>query len=173
MPASGTQPTGKVIEENQNVHEEESSSEKEEGTKIDVKRVGQANYGFIDVPSDWVNFKDVDVTVDIIQYSDLSGVSIVTLNAWQDSNNNAKDAASATWNSMEQEGAKDVTGATVQIGEYTAYQVYGFYPNQSKVLVTWFFEAEDGYIHYVAAEALNDDIYEIANLIEKSFSLEE
>lgn len=170
--ARGTQSTTNVSEDDQSLSEEESSSRKEEETKIDVKRVGEANYGFIDVPFDWVKFEDVDVTIDIIQYCDLSGASVVTLNAWQDPNNSAKNAASAVWVSMEQEGAKDVTGATVKIGEYTAYQVYGFYPNQSKTLVTWFFETDDGYIHYVAAEALTDDIYEIVNRIEKSFSLE-
>ena len=51
----------------------ENSTEDSTTDKKDVKRVGKVNYGFIDIPTDWVNFKDVDVTDPILQYSDTLG----------------------------------------------------------------------------------------------------
>ena len=48
-----------------------------------------------------------------------------------------------------------VTGSTVKIGknkEYTAYQVYMYYPSDGTYLVTYWFKTEDEVIRYLALE---------------------
>jgi len=165
--------TSEPKEDNPSAEQESPALEKkEEVVQTDVKRVGEINYGFVDVPSQWVLFDDVDVTAPIIQYSDPTGIAIITLNAWNKPENDAKTAASSIFAKMEKEGAQNVEGATVQLGGSTAFQVYGVYPNEKKFLVTWIFGTDDGYLHYVSAESSEDGIVEMVNLIESSFSLE-
>ncbi|TYQ17935.1 UNVERIFIED_CONTAM: hypothetical protein Cloal_0327 [Acetivibrio alkalicellulosi] len=140
---------------------------------VNVKRVGEKNYGFVDIPSDWVKFNDVNVEEEIIQYSDLSSKSIITLNAWKAGDENAKDVASSIWARMEDEGAIGIEGAFVELAEHSSYQVYGLYPEDEIILVAWAFKTDDGYMHYVSIESTMDDVFELVNMIEESFSLEE
>ena len=65
---------------------ESSSSSSSNVMKKDVKmeemqRVGSDNYGYIDIPKNWLKFRDVDGG-DSIQYTDGSGYNIVTMNAY-------------------------------------------------------------------------------------------
>ncbi len=120
----------------------------------DVKVVGDNKYGYITIPKNWSNFYDIDGNTSL-QYS-YANVFIVSLNYIENSQYTAKEIASSYMyekqNSAEVTG---VTGATVQIGknkEYTAYQVYMYYPSDEIFLVTYWFEAEDGNIHYIALE---------------------
>ena len=110
-------------------------------------------YGYVDVPNDWVEFIDVDGT-DSLQYS-YAGVYIISMNV-VNSNNTAKESASNFMYNMQQSTeVSGVTGATVTIGkndEYTAYQIYMYYPADHVYLVTYWFEAEDGKVHYLALE---------------------
>lgn len=149
-------------------HEEE-----QEETNGDVIRVGEENFGFVDIPSDWVNFRDLGVTEPILQYSDLLGVSIITLNAWEKGEETVEDVATAIWIGMEEEGAIETEGAALELAGYDAIQVYGIYPDEGKVLVTWVFETQDGYMHYVAAESTVENIFEIVLSIEETFSLDQ
>ena len=82
------------------------------------------------------------------------------------------------YNKQNSSDVTGVTGATVTIGKnkkYTAYQVYMYYPSYSTYLVTYWFEAEDGKVHYIALEGpqelsgvkITDYLY-----IPESFSLE-
>jgi hypothetical protein len=49
---------------------------------------------------------------------------------------------------------RGVTGATVKVGKknYTAYQVYMYYPSDATYLVTYWFEGDNGKIHYISIE---------------------
>ena len=85
-----------------------------------------------------------------------TNVYIVSLNYFEDSRYTAKEYASNyMYNKKNSSDVTGVTGATVQIGknkEYTAYQVYMYYPSDGTYLVTYWFEAEDGKVHYIALE---------------------
>ncbi|SHK79061.1 hypothetical protein SAMN02745163_04469 [Clostridium cavendishii DSM 21758] len=137
-----------------------------------VQRVGETNYGFVDIPSDWKKFKDIDISTPIIQYSDKEGKSIITLNMWEKKGQDTKTVASSLFKKIESEGAENVKGATVKIGDNEALQVYGVYPKDGVMIVMWIFEKDDGYIHYVSVEGSKDEIMEIVERTEKSFSLE-
>ena len=46
-----------------------------------MQRVGSDDYGYIDIPKNWLKFRDVNGG-DSIQYTDGSGYNIVTMNAY-------------------------------------------------------------------------------------------
>lgn len=116
--------------------------------------VGDNKYGYITIPKNWAKFYDVDGNTSL-QYS-YANVYIVSLNYFEDSQYTAKEYASNyMYNKQNSSDVTGVTGATVQIGknkEYTAYQVYMYYPSEGTYLVTYWFEAEDGKVHYIALE---------------------
>lgn len=116
--------------------------------------VGDNNYGYITIPKKWGKFYDVDGTTSL-QYS-YANVYIVSLDYFEDGEYTAKDYASNyMYNKLNSSDVTGVTGATVNIGknkEYTAYQVYMYYPSDGTYLVTYWFEAEDGKVHYIALE---------------------
>ena len=57
-----------------------SSKESKSKDNQERKRVGSPEFGYIDIPSNWVKFVDVDVE-GLIQYTDGSAYNIVTMNA--------------------------------------------------------------------------------------------
>ena len=138
--------------------------------------VGDDIYGYITIPKNWAKFYDVDGNTSL-QYS-YANVYIVSLNYFEDSQYTAKEYASNyMYNKQNSSDVTGVTGATVQIGknkEYTAYQVYMYYPSDGTYLVTYWFETEDGKVHYIALEgpeelsgvSITDYLY-----IPESFSL--
>ena len=115
----------------------------------DSKVVGKENIGYVTIPSDWVIFKNQN-PVRGIQYSDINGEYIITLESLSTSQINARDYALGTASNLEKAGIT-LQGSEVKLGKYNAYQIYGQSQNNIWVLV-YFFEAEDGYTHYVGIE---------------------
>lgn len=153
------------LDENKENNTEEASSE-------ETKKVGQDKYGFVQVPSSWVNFKDVDLPDDskVIQYSDPLGSSIITLNVIENFDQNIEDAAQATAQNIQSNGV-DVKGAKVKIDNYDAYQLYGLYEDQGLMLIVWYFMDENNNLHYVSAEGPLDTISNVVGYVEKTYSL--
>ncbi|MBE6072016.1 MAG: hypothetical protein E7208_08670 [Clostridium butyricum] len=143
-----------------------------EVTSAETKKVGRENYGFVEVPDNWVNFKDVDLPSDtsVIQYSDPSGSLIITMNISENYEQDAKIAAENSFQNMKNDGV-DVVGAKVNIGAYEAYQVYGIYENEGITLVSWHFKDENNTLHYVSAEGKLNDIINVVGYVEKTYSL--
>ena len=119
-------------------------------TSSNSQRVGTDEFGYVTVPNNWYRFVDPDAT-NTFQYS-YANVYIITLYAKEKSEVSAYNYAASTMYKMKQEGAENVTGATVSLGKYTAYQVYGYYRSENLWLVCWHFEAEDNKTHYIAME---------------------
>lgn len=133
--------------------EDDRNNESLRGDADDIKVVGDEEYGYIDIPGDWVRFYDIDGNSSL-QYS-YSTVYIVTLNHLED-NYTAKEYASTYLDSMrDSDEVRDVTGATVKVGknqEYTAYQVSMYYPADNTYLITYWFDTDDGKVRYIALE---------------------
>lgn len=123
-------------------------------TELNTKTVGGEKYGYINIPNDWYDFHDVDGN-DSLQYS-YGTIFIVSLNYFEDESYSAKELAqNYMYNKQQSTDVEGVTGATVTIGnnnQYTAYQVYMYYPQENIYLITYWFEAEDGKVHYMALE---------------------
>ena len=160
---------------NNNSNNNNNNNKNSGSSTTKTKVVGEEHYGYVEVPTNWVNFRDVDGGHQI-QFS-YGTTYIATLDYLDPSSNNsnmtAKELASFYLSQQkEDENVTGVTGATVTIGKdkkYTAYQVYMYYPADDDYLVTYWFDAEDGYIHYIAIEG--PEGVEDYTSIPESFSL--
>ena len=144
---------GKKVEQSSANNKNNDNTNSNTTTNNDTKVVGDDNYGYISIPSNWNKFYDVDGN-NSLQYS-YANVYIVSLNVLEGTSSAKDYASNYMYNKQNSSDVTGVTGATVTIGknkEYTAYQVYMYYPSDSTYLVTYWFEAEDGKIHYIALE---------------------
>lgn len=152
----------------------ESTSVSTESTGVigDTTRIGNGTVGYIDVPTDFVEFSEIGGLggLDPIQYSDVTGNSIITMQAYNDMD--AATMADNTYNNLlKDEGidASSLETAQVSLGKdgmYNAYQIYCYYPDDATYLVVWCFDApEDDLGHYLAIEFTYDyqDIWELAD----------
>lgn len=168
------------LNESSATHDKDKDIEIEEENDtadLNTKTVGDSKYGYVSIPNKWVKFKDLDGSTSL-QYSDVTGSYIVTLDYVENSTMTAKEAASKFLSQMQQSSeVTGVKGSTVYIGknkEYKAYQVYMLYQAEGIYLVTYWFETESGAIRYLALEGptevngvkLTDYLY-----IPESFSL--
>lgn len=127
---------------------ESGDEEEEEEEEPQEQRVGSSSYGYITIPGDWQAYQDVNSNSSL-QYTD--GTYIVTLKAVESSQSSALSYATSVKRKFEGDGV-DTTGATVSLGKYKAYQVYGYYTSVKKWHVCWIFEAEDGKTHFISVE---------------------
>ena len=131
----------------------EQNNETDNKTVTNNITVGDDKYGFVSIPSNWTRFHDIDGS-NSLQYS-LANVYIVTLDVIE-GQNTAKEYALSYLNEKKKSSeVTDVTGATVTIGKdkkYTAYQVYMYYPSDSTYLITYWFDTDDGKVHYISLE---------------------
>lgn len=127
------------------------------------KRVGSSEYGYITVPNNWVNFIDLNGN-DALQYS-YANVYIATIYAIDIEQVDAYTYANGIMYNMENEGVQHLMGATVELGKYTAYQIYGYYSSDNTWLVVWIFEAEDKKTHFISIEGpdFGSEYFDIPN----------
>ena len=132
--------------------------------ETETRVVGNDTLGYVTIPSDWLKFQDVNATRGL-QYSDKDGIYIVTLDALSTDQIDAKTYAAGVAGKLENEKVSQLTGATVNLAGYTAYQVYGYYEKNDIWLVVWCFEAEDGNTHYIGVEGpdSNSEYFNIPN----------
>ena len=140
----------------------------------DTKTMGSVECGYIDVPTDWVEFTEIggiDGVDASYQMSSPDMETIITMCTY--STVDAYTAACNVYENLSAEGdTLNLVSATATIGSYDAYQVYAEYSDL--YLVTYFFEAEDGLTHYVAVEFPIDQAGSpIVQNIESSYRLTE
>lgn len=148
--------TGGVCTKNgeiSNSKKEEIVEEKEIKTDVNVKTVGDEDYGYIDIPNKWTTFIDVDGNT-ALQYS-YANVYIATLD-YVEGTYDAKESA-ASHEKLESNNADvtEVNSKVVTIGKnkkYTAYQVSSYYKSEDLRLITYWFNTDDGVLRYIAIE---------------------
>lgn len=128
----------------------------------DTQEIGADSFGFMQVPRDWVSFKELgaDDSVPLYQYSSPDQVSVVTMSYVE--NTDAKTLADIYYQSMSADKVDGLTGATVTLDGKEAYQVYGYYTDANKVLVAWVFDGEDGFTHSLTIESQDYDIISLS-----------
>ncbi|CDC79429.1 uncharacterized protein BN667_00622 [Clostridium sp. CAG:465] len=119
-------------------------------TTKELNKIGNSEFGYLKVEDNWYKYNDVD-NPSVLEYT-LDGNWIISMYARPSSTIDAKTYADSCYTRMKQDGAVGVTGATVKVGIYTAYQVYGYYTSLNKWLVTWCFELGDKKTHYIGIE---------------------
>lgn len=113
------------------------------------QKVGDKDFGYVLIPSNWTKFVDPDAP-STLQYS-YANLYILTMAHVPTSSMSAYQYATSYATSMKSEGV-DVKTATVKMGDYTAYQVYGKYESENTWLVAWIFETQDGQTRSLAVE---------------------
>ena len=111
---TGEEATGQEQADTQSEAESTSTTTESSTTVTANQRVGAEGIGFVDVPADWVTFKDTAGGTDL-QWSDLTGTSIVTMNTFdmesvpeeERASFDAKRAAESVWISIESNGGED------------------------------------------------------------------
>lgn len=135
-----------------------------------ITKVGSEINGYIELTQgEWVEFREEgglsdEGVVAADQATTVTNSAIITMVTY-DVDMDIDDMAKNGMAYCESTGAKDVEGARVNIGEYDCDQVYCYYPDYGRYLVTWYFKADDGFVHYIAAEFSPNDTY-VADLVE-------
>lgn len=134
-----------------NVHDEiNKDTDINNNTTKELNKIGNSEFGYLKVEDNWYKYNDVD-NPSVLEYT-LDGNWIISMYARPSSTIDAKTYADSCYTRMKQDGAVGVTGATVKVGIYTAYQVYGYYTSLNKWLATWCFEPGDKKTHYIGIE---------------------
>ena len=137
----------------------------------DYKAFGDETYGYVCVPSDWVNFKDEDAERGI-RYSDINADYILTLDVEKTEDKSAKAYADEVQEGLTNYGLNASTSKTT-LQDYDAYKVVASYDDDLGInnlyVVVYFFETKDGKTRYIGLEGVEKtDDFEI---IPSSFAL--
>ena len=164
-------------------NKKDSSNESSSSTGIkteDTKVIGSEEYGYVKVPKDWIDFKDINGGNDI-QSSDTSSYNVVTLNIFRPNQLGISEAEYASIDPKQVANSvytkhknsqmfEKMSGTKSKIGGYDAY-VINTLTNTGKYFITYIFKADDGKIHYASIEGDKDTVTKMIPLLEESWSL--
>lgn len=169
--------------EESNKKDSDSSNKNSSSTDnktTDTKVIGSEEYGYVKVPKDWVDFKDINGGNDI-QSSDTSSYNVVTLNIFRPNQLGISEAEYASIDPKQVANSvytkhknsqmfEKMSGTKSKIGGYDAY-VINTLTNTGKYFITYIFKADDGKIHYTSIEGDKDTVTKMIPLLEESWSL--
>ena len=174
-----------VAEETEEAVEEETTEEKETPAAAEgYITIGDDAKGYVDVPEDWLDFFDPDTSgTNVVQSCSPDMSAIITIMVYDEKmvesgiltqeqldDLDAYTLANGAYYNLETQGCENLTGATVTLDGRSSYQVYGAV--SSTMMIMWFFEDEDGAVHYICVEAPVDAVMEPFGYVEDSYRLE-
>lgn len=165
---------------NQNSDSSNKNSSSADNKTTDTKVIGSEEYGYVKVPKDWIDFKDINGGNDI-QSSDTSSYNVVTLNIFRPNQLGISEAEYASIDPKQVANSvytkhknsqmfEKMSGTKSKIGGYDAY-VINTLTNTGKYFITYIFKADDGKIHYTSIEGDKDTVTKMIPLLEESWSL--
>ena len=157
-----------------------ASSTKESSSKVEkqTSRIGNADYGYIDIPSKWFKFTDIDGT-EAVQYTDGSGYNIVTLNSF--TREKAKVPADIEFNAeflakklavmwQDNQDVDKMTGARTKVAGLDAYQLQ-IVMKSGQYLITWIFQKGEK-VYTISFEGDAETLKTFIPYIENTWSLD-
>ena len=155
------------------------ASDKEVSPTTKTKRIGSADYGYIDIPSHWIKFTDLDGG-DSIQYTDGSAYNIVTMNGYTREKAHVQDGETFnaeliaqrlaySWN-----GHKDIEklwGAKTTVVGNETFQL-NVIMKSGQVVVSWVFQKDDK-VYLISFEGDRKTLASVISYIEETWSLDE
>ncbi|AGU80016.1 hypothetical protein SCI_1080 [Streptococcus constellatus subsp. pharyngis C1050] len=151
-----------------------SATKKNDVKTEETQRVGSDDYGYIDIPKNWLKFRDVDGG-DSIQYTDGSGYNIVTMNAYTKEKAKIQEREEFTaqtianriyYNWQNNKNVNRVWGSKGAIVGNEAYQV-NVIMKSGQYLVSWIFK-KDEKVYLIALEGNRETLIKLPPYIEKS-----
>ena len=154
-----------------------SATKKNDVKTEETQRVGSDDYGYIDIPKNWLKFRDVDGG-DSIQYTDGSGYNIVTMNAYTKEKAKIQEREEFTaqtianriyYNWQNNKNVNRVWGSKGAVAGNEAYQV-NVIMKSGQYLVSWIFK-KDEKVYLIAFEGDRATLIKFINYIENTWSL--
>ena len=154
-----------------------SATKKNDVKTEETQRVGSDDYGYIDIPKNWLKFRDVDGG-DSIQYTDGSGYNIVTMNAYTKEKAKIQEREEFTaqtianhiyYNWQNNKNVNRVWGSKGAVAGNEAYQV-NVIMKSGQYLVSWIYK-KDEKVYLIALEGNRETLIKLPPYIEKTWSL--
>ena len=176
--SSTKESSSKVEKQTSSSSSKDTSSTKKTTSSQETKRIGNADYGYIDIPSKWFKFTDIDGT-EAVQYTDGSGFNIVTLNSF--TREKAKVPADIEFNAefltkklavmwQDNQDVDKMTGARTKVAGLDAYQLQ-IIMKSGQYLITWVFQKGEK-VYTISFEGDAETLKTFIPYIEDTWSLD-
>ena len=170
--------SSKVEKKTNSSSSKDTASTKKNTSSQETKRIGNADYGYIDIPSKWFKFTDIDGT-EAVQYTDGSGYNIVTLNSF--TREKAKAPADIKFNAeflakklavmwQDNQDVDKMTGARTKVAGLDAYQLQ-IVMKSGQYLITWIFQKGEK-VYTISFEGDAETLKTFIPYIEDTWSLD-
>lgn len=157
----------------------ESKSSDDTKSSVETKRVGSPDYGYIDIPSKWIKFTDIDGG-DSIQFTDGSAYNIVTMNGYtkEKANVGEEEVFNAElianriayyWNDNKE--VEKMWGAKTTVSGNEALQL-NIILKSGQYVITWVFQKDDK-VYLMSFEGDSETLAQFIPYIEETWSLDE
>ena len=161
------------------ISKSDKASDKDVSTTTKTKRIGSADYGYIDIPSNWIKFTDLDGG-DSVQFTDGSAYNIVTMNGYTREKAHVQEGETFnaelifqrlaySWN-----GHKDIEklwGAKTTVVGNETFQL-NVIMKSGQVVVSWVFQKDDK-VYLISFEGDRETLASVISYIEETWSLDE
>ena len=176
--SSTKESSSKVEKQTSSSSSKDTASTKKTTPSQETKRIGNADYGYIDIPSKWFKFTDIDGT-EAVQYTDGSGYNIVTLNSY--TKEKAKVPADIEFNAeflakklavmwQDNQDVGKMTGARTKVAGLDAYQLQ-IIMKSGQYLITWIFQKGEK-VYTISFEGDAETLKTFIPYIENTWSLD-
>lgn len=176
--SSTKESSSKVEKKTSSASSKDASSTKKKASSQETKRIGNADYGYIDIPSKWIKFTDIDVT-EAVQYTDGSGYNIVTMDSF--TKEKAKVPADIEFNAeflakklavmwQDNQDVDKMTGARTKVSGLDAYQLQ-IVMKSGQYLITWIFQKGEK-VYTISFEGDAETLKTFIPYIEDTWSLD-
>ena len=176
--SSTKESSSKVEKKTSSSSSKDTASPKKSTTNQETKRIGNADYGFINIPSKWIKFTDIDGT-EAVQYTDGSGYNIVTLDSF--TKEKAKVPADIEFNAeflakklvvmwQDNKDVDKMTGARTKVAGLDAYQLQ-IVMKSGQYLITWIFQKNEK-VYTISFEGDAETLKTFIPYIEDTWSLD-
>ena len=173
--SSTKESSSKVEKQTSSSSSKDTASTKKTTSSQETKRIGNADYGYIDIPSKWFKFTDIDGT-EAVQYTDGSGYNIVSFTREKakvpaDIEFNAEFLAkklAVMWQDNQDVGK--MTGARTKVSGLDAYQLQ-IVMKSGQYLITWIFQKGEK-VYTISFEGDAETLKTFIPYIEDTWSLD-
>ena len=157
----------------------DKASDKDVSTTTETKRIGSADYGYIDIPSNWIKFTDLDGG-DSVQFTDGSAYNIVTMNGYTREKAHVQDGETFnaeliaqrlaySWN--DNKDVEKMWGAKSTVSGNEAFQL-NVIMKSGQLVVSWVFKKDDK-VYLISFEGDRKTLASVISYIEETWSLDE
>lgn len=174
-PSSSTNVAKETTKSSSKVKEEISYNDKED---VKTKRIGSADYGYVNIPSDWKKNDSIQVG-DNIQYTDKNAFNIIVLNAATREKANVAEGVEfnadlisqrfeTRWNDSKL--VEKMTRSTTNVGGNESLKI-NIFLNSGLQVAGWVFQKDDK-VYLIVVEGFEKTITQFTPYVENTWSLD-